>query len=549
MDLTQAPEHSVKRPALLRTLNRILLGAALTILLFHFVVYVVYAANLIQFPFDYDQGEGFELVDTIMFSQGQWPYLDTEAYPFYSSNYPPLFHIIAAPFVWLFGPGYWYGRLLGFLGTLITASAIGLAVYRDGQHRWIAILSGLAFLASNTVYHIGPLFRQHMAMVMFETLAVVVLAHANEIEDSARRRRVIVTGLAFILAAGYTKQLAYATAIAALAFMFIRNPRRGILSAVGFGMVGAAIFLGINVATNGQWWLQTISANVNDFYPDQTIALFKLWFSLHGFLIVTAVLYILYELYFDRLSIYSLWFVAAVANSILAGKWGAGDSYFATAIASLCILSGIFASRTLNRSWTFTDSYLSRLLIDPLRRFAPALGTLSLIVIPLLYIGYGRATLHMPTNGSFFGPVAQVLNITPNAQNGFYDSARQMDGQFAGGYASIGHLTTQQDIEAGYSIVDLIQAEERPVLSEEAAFNLLAGKDVITNPTQLLNLFNNDLFQGDQLIAMLEQQEFAMLVLRAQFYPVPVLEAIGEYYHPTEEILMNGFNYIIMRPK
>ena len=59
---------------------------------------MAYAANLMRFPFDYDQGEGFELVDTVMFSQGQFPYQDTEVYPFYSSNYPPLFHIIAAPF-------------------------------------------------------------------------------------------------------------------------------------------------------------------------------------------------------------------------------------------------------------------------------------------------------------------------------------------------------------------------------------------------------------------------------------------------------------------
>ena len=42
-----------------------------------------------------------------------------------------------------------------------------------------ALLSGLAFLASNTIYHVGPLFRQHLTMVRFETLAVVVIAHAR----------------------------------------------------------------------------------------------------------------------------------------------------------------------------------------------------------------------------------------------------------------------------------------------------------------------------------------------------------------------------------
>ncbi len=521
------------------------MAAALLVLLGYFVVYVAFAANLMQFPFDYDQGEGFELVDTIMFSQGQWPYQDTNVYPFYSSNYPPLFHVMAAPFVWFFGPAYWYGRLLGFLGTLVTAAAIGYAVHRETGHRLVAVLSGLAFLASNTIYHIGPLFRQHMTMVMFETLAVVVLAHANEIEDRGRRRRALALGLGLILCAGFTKQLAYATAIAALAFLFIRNPRRGIVWGMGFAATGVLIFLGINVATDGQWWLQTITANVNDFIPDQTVGLFRLWFSLHGFLLVPAALLVIYEFYFDRLSIYALWFVAATANGILSGKWGAGDSYFATAIAALCLLSGIFMARTLQGQWRFPSNYLSRLLVDPFRRFGKGIGTAALVVVPLLYLGYGRAVLHMPTTGPVFGPIAQFLGLEANALNGFYDSA----GRIAGGYADIGHFTTEDDIAAGWEIVELVRSAEGPVLSEEAAFNLHAGKDVITNPTQLLNLAGNGMFESDGLLSMIRNQEFELLVLRAQFYPPDILKAIGEYYRHDDAIEMNGFEYLILRPK
>ena len=183
------------RAAPIPLFHRVLLAAALTILAFYLIVYLAYTVNLLSFPFDYDQGEGFELVDTILFSQGRWPYMNTEVFPFYSSNYPPLFHVLAAPLVWFFGPAYWYGRLLGFLATLATAAAIGYAVYREGlvhanrrAHLVVAVLSGLAYLASNTIYHIGPLFRQHATMVMFETLAVVVLARALDIAPTRRRR-------------------------------------------------------------------------------------------------------------------------------------------------------------------------------------------------------------------------------------------------------------------------------------------------------------------------------------------------------------------------
>ncbi|MEM6527341.1 MAG: hypothetical protein AAF653_03555 [Chloroflexota bacterium] len=202
-------------PQYIKWASRALFTAALVILLFHLSVYIAYAANLIAFPFDYDQGEGFELVDVMMFAEGRFPYQPTESFPFYSSNYPPLFHIFPIPFMWVFGPAYWYGRLLAFIGTLICAGIIGYAVHRETQNRLIAVLSGLAFLASNIVYHIGPLFRQHMTMVLFETAAIVILANAVTVKQPGKHWRQIAIGLGFIIAAGYTKQLALFTAIGA----------------------------------------------------------------------------------------------------------------------------------------------------------------------------------------------------------------------------------------------------------------------------------------------------------------------------------------------
>jgi 4-amino-4-deoxy-L-arabinose transferase-like glycosyltransferase len=535
--------------ALLQRASRALFILAFILLIFHLVVYVVYAANLIGFPFDYDQGEGFELVDTVMFSRGEWPYQDTEAFPFYSSNYPPLYHVIAAPFVWLFGPAYWYGRLLSFLSTLVTAGAIAYAVHRETRHRPIAALAGLAFLASNTIYHIGPLFRQHISMVMFETVAVVLLAGVNEVQDKGRRRWLLVAGAALILAGGYTKQLAVVTALAAGIFMFIRQPRRAILWGLASAVVGVVIFGWMTWATDGEWWRQAILANVNEIKILQSLALFQQWFGLHGFLVIPAVLVVLYEIYFTRISLYSIWFVLAVGiNGAASGTWGGGDSYFATAIAATCILSGIFAGRTLRGGWQLRANYLSRLLIEPFRQYAPMLAAAGLVVIPLLYLGYGRAVLKMPTNLPVFQQITQVFGIYANAQNGFYDSARTQDGQYAAGYAAIGHLTTAEDIAAGYRIVEMIQADERPAITEDAAFNIVAGREVITNPTQLLNLDKRGIFRGDELIEMIEAQAFGLIVLRAQFYPERVLITMGQHYERIEIISMNGFEYLILRP-
>jgi len=528
-------------PRQIKPIYMTLMAVATVVLIFAFFVYAAYAYNLITFPFDYDQGEGFELVDTVMFSQGRWPYQNTEAFPFYSSNYPPLYHVILAPFVWFFGTAYWYGRLFSFATTLITAGAIYWVVQRHGKIRWIALLAALAFFSSNTVYHIGPLFRQHISMVMFETLAIIVLAEAFP----RKQKWGIALGMLSLIAAGYTKQLAAITAIAALVWIILQNPRRGILWSIGFTAVGAAIFAWMHIDTNGEWWRQAIVANVNEFRPDQATGLLRLWIGLHGALILPAVLYVLYEVYFSRISIYSVWFVfAAILGTVGSGTWGAGDSYFATAIAAMCILSGFFFSKLLTRDWQFNDNIYQRWIITPLHNLATPIVIASAVVIPLLYLAYGVATFKMPTTGPIFGTVANVLNIQPNVTDDFYDSASWI----ALGYAQIGQFVTEADIEAGYQIVEAIQDTPTPVISEDAGFSMVAGREVITNPTQLRNLWLAGLWEGGEIVGMVENQEFGLIVLRAQFYPQPFLEALVGNYEQTETIQMNGFNYLLLRP-
>lgn len=513
---------------------------ATIILLFALIVLLAYSYNLINFPYDYDQGEGFELVDTILFSELRYPYQNTDSYPYYSSNYPPLYHVIAAPFVWAFGNTYWYGRLLSLLSTLITAGAIAYAVNKETQHRWIALLSGLAFLSSNTVYHIAPLLRQHIMMVMFETIAIVILAYAFP----KRSTKGILAGLLLIIIAGYTKQLAAISAIAVLGWMFLRNPQCAIIWGFRFALTGGLIFLWLTFDTNGEWWRQAIIANVNAFNPFQTFGLTLLWLRLHLFLIIPAMLMFLYELYFDRLSLYSVWFIGAtVLGAFGSGTWGAGDSYFATSIAGMCILSGIFLGRTLQEQWKFPDNVYSFLFL-PLKKLTKLLTQIALITIPILYIGYGIMTFKMPTEGAFFGTIADILNIEPNVFDRHYDSASYE----TPGYANIGHFVTKEDIENGDTIVQLIRETDAPVMSEEAGFSLVAERDVITNPTQLRNLWLNGLWNGDELLDDIENQVFGLIIFRAQFYPVPVLEAIGDHYVIEETIFMNGFEYLLLRP-
>jgi hypothetical protein len=592
-------------PRILKALGTVLSLLALLVYVGYLIVYVVYAVELFRWPFDYDQGEGFELYDAILYSRGEWPYRDNAVYPFYASNYPPLFHLLIVPLLLIFGPRLIAGRLLSFIATLVTGGVIFAVVRRrvacperSRRGGWfIPLISGLAFFASNYVYQTGPLCRMHMTMVMFETLAIAFIA---EFEHPRHGKRNLVLGLLMLLCAGYTKQMAVFTVAAALFFVFLRDVKKAVVAGVALAAVAGVIFWLLNAATDGQWWVNTIQANVNEFDYLQTLSTSRQWFLLHAVFILLALAYLIYELFWDRLSAYSLWFFFALGIGALSGKWGAGFNYFNTAIAAACLTSGLALGRlrkaasrrrtldqqvsdlaedavagaglavsavlgrlrrTLSRQGVaaeplsnavgsaaaarFSPKRIWHLLRGGLRKLQPWAATLLAAIIPLLHLLQAPLMLHLPTSGPAFGPLARALGVADELIEGHCITFQYHDTM---DYTQLGHLLTENDYAAGEEILNYVRTSDGPVLSEEAMFSLLAGEPVVTNPTQLLNLYKNDQLDTTEIVERINRQEFGVIVFRAQFYPQPMLDAVGQNYRPVETLCMNGFYYYVLWP-
>jgi hypothetical protein len=540
---------SATRIRLLWYLATLLTIFAVVVYIGYLAIYVVYAVELFQWPFDYDQGEGFELHDAILYSQGEWPYRDNAAFPFYASNYPPLFHLLIVPLLPILGPRLVAGRLVSFVATLITAGTIVFVIRRnigDSEQGWlgnwfIPLISGLGFLASNYVYQIGPLSRMHMTLVMFETLAIAFIA---EFEDPRHGTRNLILGLAMLFLAGYTKQTAVFTVAAAISYVLLRDVRKGLIAGAGLAVTAGIVFWLINIATDGEWWVNIIQANVNEFDYRQTLFLFRQWFRLHTLFVVLAVGLFVHELFWDRLSAYSLWFFFALGVGALSGKWGAGFGYFNTAVAAACLTFGLSVGKLWKgaKSRTFgLGSWLS-------------IRALLAVVIPVLCLAQAHRMLHLPTAGPVFGPLSRALGVDDKLVYGTQDSLAPthcvpIHYHDAMGYTQLGHLLTPEDYAAGVEIMSQVHAAQGPVFSEEAMFSILAGKPVVTNPTQLLNLYNNGLLDTSTLIDQIHRQTFDLVIFRAQFYPAPVLQAIGQNYQPVDHVCMNGFTYHLLWPR
>lgn len=548
----------------LRGLGTILAIVAVVAYAAYLVVYVVYAVELFQWPFDYDQGEGFELYDAILYSRGQWPYRDSATYPFYASNYPPLFHLLIVPLLPIFGPRLVAGRLLSFVATLVTAATISMVVRRKtcgsatrqagqpqrrGSSWLIPLVSGLGFLASNYVYQIGPLCRMHMTLVMFETLAIAFVAEFEHPEQGLRN---LIVGLVMLFCAGYTKQTAVFTVAAALTYVFLRDIRKALVAGGALAIAAGLVFWLINLGTDGQWWVNIIQANVNEFDYRQSIFLFGQWFWLHALFVVLAAGYLVYELFWSRLSAYSVWFLFSLIVGALSGKWGAGFGYFTTATAAACLASGLALGRLQNEGWRLE---IGDWKLGPEERNTQhAIRSFLAFLIPLLYLLQAPRMLHLPTSGPVFGPLARALGVDQDLVYGTGDNlidthCAPVQYHDAMGYTQLGHPLTVDDYAAGEEILNYARTSDGPVFSEEAMFSLLAGEPVVTNPTQLLNLYNNGLLDTTKIIERINRQEFGLVIFRAQFYPPPILEAIGQNYRPIEHICMNGFHYHLLWPR
>jgi hypothetical protein len=341
------------------TPSQVALSIALGLLLLQLGIalfeYARLAWTALDFPFPLDYGEGPILDQVLRLAHFENIYRNSFAAPPYTvSNYPPLFHLVQVPFAWLFGPAYWYGRLISMASAIAAALFIGLILHVLTGDK-IASGIGAAILLS------VPYILQWSVFDRVDTLAlalslgglyVVVRGSANQ----PAGRRTLRLGAMLLTAAIYTRQsYALAAPLAALVWLWQTHGRRQALTLAGLVAMGClGLFVTLNLLTQGGFYLNIVLANLNPLSAvTVTGYLVDLYFHAAYLLIACLAFAIVARLAEPTRSwpLVIAYGCGAAVTTFTAGKTGSNVNYLYEAAAALCLGGGALIAWCHERHW------------------------------------------------------------------------------------------------------------------------------------------------------------------------------------------------------
>ena len=244
----------------LRLLARIVLTIFLSL---GVLIFLIHGLIVLGFKYPLDYGEGPLLNQALRIVEGQplYPH-DIDTPPYIISNYPPVYVLINAILVALFGPHLLTGRLIAFLSTIGSALMIAsiIRLFSKPKDNLPMLVGTSIFLATPYVLQWSPLYRIDMLALFFSLFGLYV-----SVRDPDRNRNIYISAVLFILAA-YTRQsFGLAAPLAAMVYVFTHNKRQALKFFLAYSIGGLAIFGLLYWLTDGAFFFHIITANVNPF--------------------------------------------------------------------------------------------------------------------------------------------------------------------------------------------------------------------------------------------------------------------------------------------
>lgn len=450
----------------------------------------VYFLTTIPFPFPLDYGEGPLLDQAIRLSTGENIYRpDLSSPPFTIANYPPLFVLLNAPLVKAFGPSLINGRLISLLSALVSALFLALIVRHGTRDRLATLTTVTVFLASPFVAKWSVFNRIDLLALALSTAALYVILRRPD-----ERRGLLLSGL-LLVAAIFTRQsYALAAPLAAFVWLWTRERKRAVQLALLVAGLSLILFLLLNVATSGGFYLNIVRANINEFGLDRLNHWIGQLTSYTPILIALSLVFLIIAP--GRLATWPLlvaYLVGASLSALTIGKIGSNANYLLELSAAFSLVAGALIAWCRSHPWRLA-----------------------------------------------------LLALALSIQVGMLISATLDD-------AVAWSVDRRQDEEALRELKELIAASPDPVLADEYMGMISAlGRPLYLQPFELTQLSRQGVWDQAPLVTSIENQEFPLIVIfQSPFWPLheerwtaEMLSAVDEHYRPAQTLAGN----ILYRP-
>jgi hypothetical protein len=325
-----------RRVALWVVTTFLILAQGLAVLLF-----LRHGWQALSFAYPLNYGEGPLLDQSVRLAAFENIYrTDLSAPPYVIANYPPLFMLAQVPFVWLFGPAMWYGRLISLLSVAAVALFVGLTLHALTRDRLASLAGALIFPAMPYVVRWSSLSRVDSLGLALSWAGLFIVARWPQ-----KRWSVFVSAL-LLVAAVYTRQT-YILAAPLAAFVWLASQgqrRRALQTAAIAGGACLLLFAVLNISTGEGFFLNTVTANLNDFRWER-VSLNALGALLACPVLLLSSLALL--LLTPRKGNGAWWLVApyliaSIPTAVLVGKVGSDVNYLLELSAALGLATGAF---------------------------------------------------------------------------------------------------------------------------------------------------------------------------------------------------------------
>ena len=313
------------------------------------IIFVLHALLAITFAYPLDYGEAPLIDQARRLSAGENIYApDLSDPPYTVTNYPPLYVLLLSPFAE--SAPFQIGRLFSVTAAVGTAVLLAHIIYIFSQNRQAALATGTFFLAIPYVVHWSGLARVDFTALLLAVAALYVLVRWPN-----SRWRIIVAAL-LLIAAIYTRQsYGLAAPLAAFIWLWRQDRRQAITLAALVAGIGLALFIVLNLLTDGGFYFHLVTANVNAFRWDALgESLRQLFSDLPIALLLALAGLVVWQQPLPGRPLLAAFFVGAFLSMLTIGKIGSNVNYFLELAAALSLLMGGIIVWSDQHIWRYT---------------------------------------------------------------------------------------------------------------------------------------------------------------------------------------------------